>query len=58
MGAAHGDEATATSPGEGDYFLYLVDGLRLDVQLGAGVEGLRPCVVDMRRRGAEGDGGV
>jgi hypothetical protein len=53
VGASHDDEALSTSAGEGDDLLELGDRVGLDVEFWAGVECLRPGVVEMGWSGSE-----
>lgn len=58
MAAAHDHETTTAAARESHEFLDLGDGLRADEELWSREEGLRPGVVKMVRRGAEGHRGV
>lgn len=57
MAAAYDDDSAATSSGEVDDLLDLFEGLRADVEFGAGLEGLGPGFVDVVGLCAERDGG-
>lgn len=58
VGAANGNETTATAAGEGHQLLDLGDGVRANVELRSREEGLGPSVMQMIGRRAERHRGV